>query len=128
MSALPVIEAILSAAAPVTGIVSNRIFYSVAPQGAAVPYIVLIGTSEGDEVLLQGQAQFPEGLISVAMYGADFPAVESLGDAVIAALQDAAGTYRGRTATVMRDGGGSFDFLPADRIHRRIDNFSVRYR
>ncbi|MDQ6434391.1 DUF3168 domain-containing protein [Mesorhizobium sp. LHD-90] len=128
MSALPIIESLLSAAPAVTGIVSDRVYYSVAPQGAALPYIVMVGTAETDEVLLQGQAQFPEGLVSVAMYGADFPTIESLGDAVISALADASGLYRGHEAKVQRDGGGSFDFLPADRTHRRIESFSVRYR
>ncbi|MFI0847871.1 DUF3168 domain-containing protein [Mesorhizobium sp. IMUNJ 23232] len=128
MSALPIIEAILSATPAVTAIVFDRIFYSVAPQGAALPYLVMIGTSEADETLLQGQAQFPEGLVSVACYAADFPAVESLGDAVISALQDAAGEFRGKQATVTRDGGGSFDFMPSDRVHRRVESFAVRYR
>lgn len=128
MSALPIVEAILSGAAPVTAIVSTRIFYSVAPQGAARPYVVLIGTLERDENLLQGQAQYPEGSVNVVCYADDFPAVEKLGNAVIAALQDAAGTWRGKRANLRRDDVDSFDFLPADRVHRRVLGFVVRYR
>lgn len=128
MSALPIVEAILSAASAVTAIAGDRIFYSVAPQAAARPYVVMIGTVERDETLLAGQAQYPEGLVNVACYADDFPTVEKLGNAVIAALQDAAGTCRGRAATVSRDDVDGFDFLPADKVHRRILGFAVRYR
>lgn len=128
MSAMPIIEAILSAAAPVTAIVGNRIYYSVAPQGAPRPYAVLISSVERDEKLLAGASQFPEGLVSIACFGDDFPTVENLGNAIIAALQDAAGTYRGKHTSVSRDDVDGFDFLPADRVHRRIVGFSVRYR
>ncbi|MFI0843976.1 DUF3168 domain-containing protein [Mesorhizobium sp. IMUNJ 23232] len=128
MSALPVIESILSAAAPVTAITGNRIYYSVATQGAQVPYVVIVGTNESDETLLQGAAQYPEAFITTVAYGADFPTVETLGNAIIAALQDSRGTYRGRTATVSRDAGDSFDFVEVDRVHRRITNFRVWWR
>lgn len=128
MSGLPIGEAILSAAAPVTAIVSDRIFYSVAPQGAARPYLVIIGTVERDDAMLSGQAQYPESLINVVAYADDFPTVDTLGDAVIAALQDAAGTWRGKSATLRREDIDSFDFLPADKMHRRILGFAVRYR
>jgi hypothetical protein len=46
MSALPIVEAILSNAAAVTAIVGDRIYYSVAPQAAQRPYAVIIGTVE----------------------------------------------------------------------------------
>lgn len=128
MSALPIVESILSAAAQVTAIVGNRIFYTTAPQGAARPHLVMVQTVERDERLLQGQSQYPESLVNVICMGDDFPAVEDLGNAVIAALQDAAGTYRGKHAALARDDVDSTDFLPNDRIYRRIVGFSVRYR
>jgi hypothetical protein len=128
MRALSIVHAILTAAAPVIAIVGSRVYYSVAPQGSPLPYCVLIGTAERDETLLAGAAQYPEGLISVACYADDFPTVEALGNAVIAAAQEAVGTWRGRAATVMRDEGDSFDWLPGDRTHRRIVGFRVRYR
>jgi hypothetical protein len=118
----------LSNAPAVTAIVSDRIYYSVAPQGAQRPYAVLIGSVERDETLLAGQSQYPEGLISIACYADTFPGVENLGNAIIAALQDASGTWRGRAATIMRDDVDGFDFLPGDRVHRRIVGFAVRYR
>ncbi|EKF17857.1 tail completion protein gp17 [Nitratireductor pacificus] len=128
MSALPIVEAILTADAGVTAIAGTRIFYSVAPQGAPRPYIVIIGTVERDEILLAGQAQYPEGLVNVACHADDFPTVEKLGNAVIAALQDAAGIYRGKAATLSREDVDGFDFLPADKVHRRVLGFAVRYR
>jgi hypothetical protein len=128
MSALSVIEAILSAAAPVTALVADRIFYTTAPQGAPRPYLVLIQTVERDEPMLGGMAGYPESMVNVSCYADDFPAVEALGNAVIATLQDAAGTWRGKTATLQRDDVDSFDFLPADKTHRRITGFAVRYR
>lgn len=128
MSALPIVESILSAAAPVTAIVGNRIFYTTAPQGAARPHLVMVQTVERDENLLDGQAQYPESLVNVIVVGDDFPAVENLGNAVIAALQDAAGTYRGKHASLSREDVDSFDFMPGDRVHRRILGFAVRYR
>lgn len=128
MSGLPIIEAILSAAAPVTALVADRIFYTTAPQGAPRPYAVIIGTMERDDAMLDGMAGYPESMVNVVCYADDFPAVEALGDAVIAALQDAAGTWRGKAATLRRDDVDSFDFLPADKVHRRITGFAVRYR
>jgi len=128
MSGLPVVEAILSETPTVTALVSDRIFYTVAPQGTACPYVVIIGTLERDEPMLEGQAQYPEGLVNVVCYADNFPTVESLGNAVIAALQDASGTWRGRAATLMRDDVDGFDYLPADRVHRRIVGFLVRFR
>lgn len=128
MSALPIVEAVLSAAAPVTAIVGNRIYYSVASQGAARPYVVMLQTVERDEPMLAGMAQYPEGLINVVVYGDTFPAVETLGNAVITALQDAGGTWRGKVATVQREDVDFFDFLPIDKVHRRILGFAVRYR
>lgn len=128
MSGLPVIESILTASAPVTAITGNRIYYTTAPQGTAVPYVIIVGTNEDDETLLAGAAKFPEGFVTVVSYGDSFPVVESLGNAVINALQDQRGTWRGRAATVSRDAGDSFDFIEATRTHRRITNFLVRYR
>jgi hypothetical protein len=128
MSALPVIEAILTASAPVQNIVSGKVFYTTAPQGTAAPYVVIVGTNEDDETLLQGAAKFPESFVTTVSYGADFPTVETLGNAVIAALADADGVWRGRKAKVSRDAGDSFDFIEATRTHRRITNFLVRYR
>lgn len=128
MSALPIVESILTAAAPVTAIVGNRIFYATAPQGAPRPHLVVIQTVERDERLLAGQAQYPESLVNVIVVGDDFPTVETLGNAVIAVLQDAAGTYRGKHVSLAREDVDSFDFLPGDRTHRRILGFSIRYR
>lgn len=128
MSALPIVESILSAAAPVTAIAGNRIFYTTAPQGAARPHLVVVQTVERDEKLLAGQAQYPESLVNVVVVADSFPGVEDLGNAVITALQDAAGTYHGKHAVLARHDVDSTDFLPGDRVHRRILGFSVRYR
>lgn len=128
MSALPIIEAILSAASPVTALLGDRIFYVIAPQGAVRPYAVLLQATESDEHLLQGAAQFPESSINVVVYGDTYPAIEKAGDAVVAALQDASGVYRGKRASIRRDAVDSYDFLPGDRVHRRILGFLVRHR
>ncbi|MFI0846439.1 DUF3168 domain-containing protein [Mesorhizobium sp. IMUNJ 23232] len=128
MSALPIIEAILSAAAPVQNIVSGKVFYSTAPQGTVAPYVIIVGTSEDDETLLAGAARFPEAYVTTVAYAVDYPQAENLGNAIVAALQDQRGTWRGRTATVSRDRGGSFDYIEVTRQHRRIDNFLVRWR
>src|SRR5688572_13108901 len=109
MSGLPIVESILSAAPGVTGIVGSKVFYTTAPQNTVPPYLVIVGTNEDDETLLQGAARFPESYVTVVSYGADFPTVEDLGNQIIAALEDSRGTYRGRTATVSRDAGDSFD-------------------
>jgi hypothetical protein len=78
--------------------------------------------------MLDGMRNIPKGWVSIACYADTFPGVENLGNAVIAALQDAVGTFRGNSAALSRDDVDGFDFLPADRAHRRILGFSVRYR
>lgn len=127
MSALPIVESILSASPAVASKVGNRVYYVTAPQGAPRPHVVMVQTVERDEKLLAGQAQYPESLINVIVVADTFPEVEDIGNAVIAALQDAAGTYRTRHASLAREDVDSFDFLPGDRVHRRILGFSVRY-
>lgn len=128
MSALPIIEAALSASPAVTARVGGRIFYSVAPQSTTAPYVVLVGSGEGEENMLQSASGWPEGAVQAIVVAATFPAVEEIGNAILATLKDATGEWRGKAATIWRDDIDAFDFIPATLQHRRVLGFTVRYR
>ena len=128
MSALPIIEAALSAAPTVTALVGDRIFYSVAPQSTPAPYVVLIGAGESEENMLQRSSGWPEGSVQAIVVAATFPEVENIGNAILATLKDARGEWRGTAANIWRDEIDSFDFIPATLQHRRVIGFTVRYR
>ena len=128
MSAPVVARAALAASPAVVALVDDRIFYSVAPQGAARPHLVITGGVERDGRTLAGAERWPEAAFEVIATGDTFTAVDKLGEAVVTALQDASGTFAGKRATFWRDDVGGVDFVPENRTHRRIIGFRCRYR
>ncbi|TPM36638.1 DUF3168 domain-containing protein [Mesorhizobium sp. B2-3-5] len=128
MSGAHIVHAILASDSTVTGLVGDRIFYTIAPQEAALPHVVILKGGLTEEIMLGGASGYPSERITLACHGADFAASETLGDAVIAATHDKQGTFAGKEATVWRDDVEATDYLPANRTQRRLVGVNIRWR
>lgn len=73
---------LLAGSAAVQALVSGRIYWGVAPQGAALPYLVLNIISATDHPHMQGAGGFWQYRVQVDSYGADRPAARTLSRAV----------------------------------------------
>lgn len=128
MSGAAIVQDILASDGTVIGLVGDRIYYTVAPQEAALPHLVILKGGLDEEIMLTGASGYPAERIFIACHGADFAVAESLGDAVIAATRDKRGTFAGKSATVWRDDVEATDYLPATRTQRRLVGLRVRWR
>jgi hypothetical protein len=128
MAATVILRAALLADPTVSDLIGARAYYSVAPQGAARPYCVIVHTGERDGRHLGGMSQYPEASLSVICIADSHQAVDQLGDAVVATLQDAKGVIAGREAVFARDAVDGSDYVPAEKVHRRIVGFKLRFR
>ncbi|PBB85737.1 DUF3168 domain-containing protein [Mesorhizobium sp. WSM3876] len=128
MSGAAIVRAILAADGAVGALVGDRIFYTVAPQEAGLPNIVLVKGGLSETLMLAGESGYPEERVTIVCHGADFAVVEGLGDAVLTATKDKAGTFGGKSGTVWRDDVEAGDYLPTTRTHRRVVGIKVRWR
>lgn len=120
----------------VTGIVGQRIYPLFAPQGAAMPNIVVHLIHEDDPDLLQGAGKYPESRVSVESRTAgNIPVLGTLGQAVIDAMQDKTSyAIANCIATIRKEGSDETDSsietnaLGTPDSVRRITDFYVRWR
>lgn len=94
-SGAKVIYHILNNNAAVTAIVSNRIFPQVAKQGAEFPAIIYSRETAIPENSKDGAGDIDYQRYEIKMYAAQYPVLETLVEAVRAALDFASGTYNG---------------------------------
>lgn len=127
MSAVPAVRTTLLADAGIPPVLGDRIFYSVAPQGAERPFAVLIGTREGEDYHLGGADGLADGTVTITVVGDTFTEVETAGNAVVAALREFRGAVAGKPLIVFREPVDSFDFVPDQKVHRRILGFRTVY-
>lgn len=128
MSATPIVRAALAANPAVATLVDTRIFYSAADQGAVRPYLIITAGIERDGYHLSGADRWPDAAFEVIAVADTHSGADRLGDAVVAALGDASGTFAGKSARFFRDAAGGCDFVPDEKVHRRIIGFRCRYR
>lgn len=83
------IFALLQANAAVTGIVGDRVYPIVAPEGTAAPYIIYTRISSAPTVDLSGATRAEDHRVQVDVYADTFAGVHTLADAAQAALADA---------------------------------------
>lgn len=127
MNALTIANTALRAAPAVTAIAGPRIYLVQAPQGDALPSLVITGLSEAEDYTLgNGAGNFPEARIAVICRAPTASQALALGDTVLAALKN----LRGPQATFFREPMDSTDFSPqpAPGMFRRVLGFRVRYR
>jgi len=118
----------LLAESNVTAVVGVRVEPVFLPQGSALPAVVVSQVSDQDELLLQGQAQYPIARFVVDAVAESFAAADSLGDEVKSALSDWRGEAAGREAIILSDDLDSFDRGEAGDLWRRRMGFRARYR
>lgn len=89
MTALTTTIKTLLAQATITAIVKQRIFPVMAPQNTAYPNIVVYQSTDADEVLLAGAAEFPIARVTIecrASGGNPVADADRLGHVVVTAL------------------------------------------
>lgn len=129
MSALGIVIAKLKATAGVTTLVAvAKIYPVVLPQAVAAPAIVCNIVGGRDDQMLDGAARFYEHRVSVECLAATGSAVVAIGDAVMAALENANGTFDGSVASIYFSDLDLTDFADDRSLARRILHFRVRWR
>lgn len=113
----------------VTAIVGQRVEPITAPQAGQLPDLIVNQMGSQDEMLLDGQGQYPEARVRVECRSRTKTQVLAMGDAVIARLRNLRGTFAGvevtsflQTETDMTDHAEDFS------TYRRVLDFHVRYR
>ena len=92
--------ALLAGSSAVQSLVSGRVYWGVAPQGAPPPYLVLNVISATDNPHMQGAGGFFQYRVQVDSYGADRPAARNLSRAVRGEIN---GTRAGEIRLVLFD-------------------------
>lgn len=130
MSALQIAVDLLKDSSEVIDIVTeNRVYPVVAPQNAAVPYVIVSLASGNDEQLLSGAARIYTSRIQVDCLAASAALSMTLGDAVGEALEDVVkAAISGFIADVMRDGVDFTDFSDDRTAFRRVIGFTVIWK
>lgn len=129
MSALfMTIRALLSKSA-VTAVVSTRVQPLPLKQGTLLPAIAVAMSSEAEELLLSGSAQYPVASIQVHCIATTATAVVSLGETVKTALRD---VYFSDSppvgASFVKDSLDFTDYADDLSSFRRVMSFDVRWR
>lgn len=129
MSAIPLIIEALLKDPDVGAIVHDRIFAVQSPQGATLPAIVVVQTSEATGYTLDHRSDgYPEARINLICRADTASRAILLGDAAIKALQNLREGVSGATATFFRAPIDRTDFIDGERAFRRILGWAVRYR
>ena len=129
MSALNATIQSLLANAGVAALVGRRIYPITAPQGGAVPYIVVHLISERDDFVLAGHAGYPEARVSVDCRSTKSTEAQMIGEAVKAALQPLhLAPSAGVTVSFRKEGSDYSDYADESQIYRRIMDFYARWQ
>lgn len=131
MSALSIVRTKLAATAAVTALVSNRIYPIIFPQEAVLPCIVLNIISGADIAAhLAGQGGYYRHRIRTEMLDDDASDLDSLSDAVLAALN---GVIKATIANcvdvdILFGGLDMTDYSDDRTTFRRLLDFDVTWR
>lgn len=129
MSAREIAIALLLNDAPVTAVVGQRIWPSVAEQRSAMPYILVHKPSQLNRQLVEGDAAWAQSRVSFECIAASAAAADALGDLLYQAFKDVTErTVEYRTVT-MRPADLDVDDFSDDRsAYRRIVDFYVDWK
>lgn len=130
MKAEAIVYALLSGAAPVTSIVSARIYPVVLPEGVPFPAIVyeLVSSVMQPRIDAASASHLYRSRIQVNLLGVDLAALITLRDAVVAALQFQRGAIAGATVhAVLADSEGPVTFNEQLGLFHRPLDFVVHH-
>ena len=116
MSAVSIIHALLAAASPLTALVSDRIYPSELPQGAALPAIGISDQGGVELPTLDASAAYTlvEENVQVTVLAKDYVTQKSLKDKVRAACNFKRGTIAGSSVMSVRRSGWGPDMRDSD--------------
>lgn len=117
---------LLSGIPTVEASVSGRIFWGVAPQDTALPYLVLNVASATDHVHMQGAGGFWQYRLQLDSYGADRPAARTLSRII---RQEINGTRAGEIRLILFDSEREdFEGAAHGRPHRISQDYIITWR
>lgn len=116
------LRSILTGAAGVTGIVGTAIYWGLAPQDRALPFVVLNTVSGVPDYALSGATGLTGSRVQVDCYAASYSGAKYLARAVIAAVS----AYRGEVSSVHF--GGIFIDSERDLNEPQQGDTATRFR
>ncbi len=123
MSAIALTMDALETLPAVTAAVGTRIYPVQAPQGAALPHVVVNVGSEVEDYALGGATGQPEARVMIVIRAGTAKETVDIGAAIIAGLKNrwtpSVSFYRGDMDAT--------DFLDALKVYRRVLGFTVVY-
>lgn len=125
MSAVNVTTKVLLASAAATAIVGQRIRPAIAPQGGALPDIVVNRISGGPTYALARSTGMTASRVQIECRARNFTEAENLGKAVIAALKDFRGKIGDLRVVIQASGSDYSDHADDASVFRRIIDFYV---
>ncbi|RUW47289.1 DUF3168 domain-containing protein [Mesorhizobium sp. M1A.F.Ca.ET.072.01.1.1] len=128
MSAVSLTIKALLDQATIRNVTANRIYPFPLPLNAALPAIAVALSSESEDYLLAGSAQYPLASVQVHCVTATSGSANELGEAVKTALRDLLFTSGDVNASFQKSGVDFTDFADDLSTHRRVMSFDVRWR
>lgn len=123
MSAVNCTVQALLANAGVKAIVKQNVNPGIAPQNSTLPDLTVTRVSETPQQSLKRASGLIETRVQVECRAKTYTAVDKLGQAVRAALQDLRGTYAGRKAVFLAAGSDYDDHADDASVFRRMIDF-----
>jgi Protein of unknown function (DUF3168) len=123
MSAIPLTIAALRSIPAVVTAAGPRIYPVQAPQGAALPHIVVTVGSESEDMTLTGATDRPEARAMIVIRAATAKETGDIGAAIISGLK----ARFGGATEFYRDPIDSTDYLDGLKVYRRVLGFTVVY-
>lgn len=120
------IRALLVAEPAISAMVDDRVFYSVAPQGAALPHVVLLRGPESEAYSLLGASGLEQVDMNIVVKSKSFTESAEIGAALLDLLRFVEIDASGRRLLITREPGGGHDFIPDGSVHRRVLTFGIR--
>lgn len=125
MSAETAVYALLAGAGPVTAIVGTRIYPVVLPEGIATPALVytLISAVRSPKIDAFAATHLTRSRVQIDLLAKDWPTLNTLRDAVVAALQFQRGVIAATTVHSVLHGGEGLTSHDQELeiFHRPID-------
>lgn len=128
MSAISLTIKALLAQSSVTSRTSTRVYPLPLPHSTMLPAIAVAMSAEDENYLLQGASQYPLATVQIHCIATKAKDAIDLGEAVKVALRDLLYTSGSTKASFQKEGPDFTDFADDLSTHRRVMNFTVRWR
>ena len=130
MSAEAAVNALLTAAAGVTALVSTRIYPTIAPEGTAPPLVVveLVSNVREPRIDAASASHLATSRIQLNLVAADYVTIKALREECIAACQFQRGVIGGVTVVaILPDGDGPISYDPGTGLYHQPADLMVTF-